>query len=280
MALKRSRGDGGRRADDINPFTQPAFVASAVLLALVVLIGVVMSVIFANQDDGAPRSVAPDPVPAAGGLPGQGAVSLAPATGTATPRAQNGLPDEMTPCPQFPQEQDDAVSQEPPRITWSSFRTVLLPSSAALGPKVQHGGVARCYAHSPTGALLAVSQITTRYFLSGDWRSVLDLQVVPGPGRDAYRDQQAAAEGDNGSADAPQAGQINQFAGYRFVTYTAETAVIQMVRRTPDGKMMGAIHTVVWVDGDWRLQMQSDGSDSSVRQEITSLAGFQKWAGV
>ncbi|NUP30419.1 MAG: hypothetical protein HOV66_29440 [Streptomycetaceae bacterium] len=282
MALRLSRGSkGSRGGSDVNPFTQTGFVASAVLLALVAVFGVVMSVIFANQDTSTAQSVTPDPVGVNTGLPGQDAAGVGP-IGGAVPSGgagQSARQDAKTPCPQFPQTDDAAVGSTPPQITWTVFRTVLLPSSESLGPKVEHGGVARCFAHSATGALLAASQITTRYFLSSDWRSVVDLQVLPGQGRDTFRQRQADIESQFGMPDDPDPGQINQFAGYRFVTYTAETAVVQIARRSPQGKLMSAIHTLVWQNGDWRLQMQSDGSDASVRQEIGSLDGYQKWAG-
>lgn len=285
MALRLSRGSkGSRGGSDVNPFTQSGFVASAVLLALVAVFGVVMSVVFANQDTSTAQSVTPDPVGVNTGLPGQDAAGVGPIPGGTSDESGAGgqeseRPNETTPCPQFPPADDGAVGATPPQINWTVFRTVLLPSSDSLGPTVEHGGVARCFAHSPTGALLAASQITTRYFLSSDWRSVVDLQVLPGPGRDAFTQRQADLEGQFGMADDPDAGQINQFAGYRFVTYTAETAVVQLARRTPEGKYTSAIHTLVWQNGDWKLQMQSDGSDASVRQEIGSLDGYQKWTG-
>ena len=52
-----------------------------------------------------------------------------------------------------------AVPQYSPQgITWQLYQTVALPYSNTAGPMIVDGGVARCYAHDPLGALLAASQ--------------------------------------------------------------------------------------------------------------------------
>jgi hypothetical protein len=38
--------------------------------------------------------------------------------------------------------------------------------------------------------------------------------------------------------------------------------------------------TVRWVDGDWKLELQPDGSTTPSRQSVTSVAGFIPWGGV
>jgi len=132
------------------------------------------------------------------------------------------------------------------------------------------------YAHTPTGALLAATQIGARYLISpgDDWRRVVQEQVLSGPGRDVYVEKRAKV-----TSSAPP-GTYGQFAGFRFVTYTPDVAVIQLVSRFSDGTLQVSTYTVRWVNGDWRLQLQPDGGASPTLQRVDNLAGFVPWGGI
>lgn len=137
------------------------------------------------------------------------------------------------------------------------------------------GDVARCYAHTPVGALIAAWQITTRYFTANDWRAVTLDQTMPGPGRSAYIQKRSQVAG-----GAASPGEYAQLAGFKFVSYTPAEAVIEIVTRTSDGSMGMTVLTVMWSAGDWKLQLQGDGSASPSVQQVTSLDGFVAWGGV
>ena len=162
----------------------------------------------------------------------------------------------------------------PTGVTWQLYDTVALPFSAQAGPTVINGDVARCYAHSPTGALLATVQIAVRYALAANWQAVIDKQVMPGTGRNVYAAERPGAD------VTIQAGQFGQFAGFQFVTYTSAIAVVQIVVQLPSGDMQTTTMTVQWSGGDWRLQLQPDGSPGPNVQQIPNLTGFIPWAGV
>jgi hypothetical protein len=161
----------------------------------------------------------------------------------------------------------------PADVTWQLFETVALPFSAQAGPAEIDGDIAQCYAHSPTGALLAAAQIAVRYALAPDWQAVVDEQVMPGTGRNVY-----AAERP-GDAVSVQPGELGQYAGFQFVTYTSEVAVIQVVIQGPSGGLQETDLTVLWSGGDWRLQLQSDGSQGPNPQAIPNLNGYIPWGG-
>ena len=170
-----------------------------------------------------------------------------------------------------------AVPQYTPQgITWQLYQTVALPYSKAAGPVVVDGGVARCYAHDPLGALLAASQISARYLVAPDWKHVLQLQVMPGKGREAY----AKLRAQYGNTGGNQAGSYNQLAGFKFVTYSPATAVIEMASKNGQGALQAGPVTVQWSGGDWKLQLQPDGSSSPQQLPISSLVGFATWGGV
>jgi len=178
------------------------------------------------------------------------------------------------PCPELADEQQDVPTSAPRRVTWYLYDGVALPSSKKSGPAVTDKNVARCYAHSPVGALLAASQISVRYLAADDWRKVTRTQTV-GPGRDFYISQRAKAE--KKDPTEPNSGAHGQIAGFKFVTYNATTAVLQTVWRFSDGRMQAATTTMLWRDGDWRLEYPADPAKPV---PLDSLAGYVEWGGV
>lgn len=164
----------------------------------------------------------------------------------------------------------------PAGVTWRLYQTVALPFSQSAGPAIVTGDIARCYAHTPTGALLAEVQISVRYLIAPQWRKVVQAQVVPGPGRTAYVHARAQVNSQAGN----RPGQYGQVAAFKFVTHTPQTAVVQLVTKFSDGHMQMTTNTMEWRQGDWELVLQPDGSDSPTVQPVTSLSGFAPWGGV
>ena len=162
----------------------------------------------------------------------------------------------------------------PEGVRWQLFMGVALPYSPTAGPTVVDGPVYGGFKRSQPGALLAAVQLGVRYLLTpGEgWRAVLEQQVLPGAGRDAFARNRAGID--------PQAppGTYGQIAGFRIVTFTPDVAVVQLVSRFPtSGVLQVSTTTVRWVDGDWRLQLQPDGGTSPTAQALPSLDGFVVW---
>ena len=191
--------------------------------------------------------------------------------------------DTPTPVPTAP----PAASQEPPvlppadlpllavpRLRWERFAGVALPYSTTAGPMRTDGSVHSGYERSQTGALVAAAQIGTRYLLTpGDgWRQVVERQVLQGGGRDAF----VQARGSVVLDDPP--GSYGQPAGFRFVTFSPDVAVVQLVSRFPQtGALQLSTTTVRWIAGDWRLELQPDGGTSPTVQAVPDLTGFVAW---
>jgi len=228
-------------------------IVAAVIVALIALAAV--AVIWATRGSDSAPVAAPSP---------SAPVSASPsAASSASPTAA------------VPQQ---AVPTIPPEgVRWSLFQGVALPSSRTAGPARTSGPVYAGYAHTPTGALLAAAQISYRYLISpgNDWRQVVDQQVVPGPGRDVYAQKRAKVD-----STSVTPGTYGQLAGFRVVTYSPDTAVIQYVTRFADGSMQVVTDTVHWLNGDWKLQLQPDGSETPTAQTVGSLAGFVPWSGL
>lgn len=239
-AGQRRRLDTGRR-----------FWLAAGFLAVVVGLGVAaVFVLPRSQPVPARRSPPPGHVPAA-------RPSDAAGTGCRVPPGNRDVP-----------------AAAPAGVTWRLYATIALPFSATAGPAEVAGGVARCYAHSPTGALLAAVQIAVRYVLAPDWRAVLAQQVMPGTGRNVYAAQRP------GMQVTDQPGQYGQVAGFQFAAYTQAVAVIQLATELPDGILQCTTMTVDWAAGDWRLVLQPDGAPGPDVQQLSSLTGFIPWSGV
>jgi hypothetical protein len=161
-----------------------------------------------------------------------------------------------------------------PPVTWQLFAGVPLPYSATAGPRTIDGPVYAGFERSPTGALLAAAHLGTRYLLTpgSGWRQVVERQVLPGPGREAFVRLRATVD----AADPP--GTHGQPAGFRIVAFTPHVAVVQEAVRFPStGALQVTVTTLRWVDGDWRLELQPDGSTSPTAQAVPSLDGFVVW---
>lgn len=248
--------------DEGSRFAQPGFIASALVILFVIICAAYVMIGGSGGGKSRPDAQKPPQAPPAATL---GPVDL--------PR------DPDAPCPHIATTGERLLTRAPADVEWISFRTVLVPMSRTVGPAVVQGDVARCYAQTPTGALLATAQITARYFLAENWPRVVKKQVASGPGAEAYENQRYAAELSRGAAPAPVPGTIPQITGFKFVNYNADGAVVELARRLPDGTLQAFVHTVVWREGDWKLQLGPDGSDSTSGQQLTSLEGFVPWGG-
>jgi hypothetical protein len=242
-----------------------------VLITSAALAGIVIFALVAVLTrSGSAGAGTPSPRPAASTHPAS-ARDRANAASKAAPPAAN--PGRAGGCDVPPGPQAIPVSA-PTSVTWELYDTVALPFSAQAGPTVVNGDVARCYAHSPTGALLATVQIAVRYALAANWQAVIAEQVMPGTGRNVYAAERPGAD------VTISAGQFGQFAGFQFVTYTSALAVVQIVVQLPSGEMQATTMTVQWSGGDWRLMLQPDGSPGPNVQQVPNLTGFIPWAGV
>lgn len=162
----------------------------------------------------------------------------------------------------------------PASLTWALWAGEWVPYSRTAGPSRVDGPLAAGYARTPLGALIAAQQIGTRYLASptGGWRTVTLAQVLPGTGRDRFLAARAAV------SDDPPAGGLAQPVAFRYVSWTRDQAVLQLVQRVPgrDGFQV-TTSTLFWADGDWRLQLQPDGGQSPIATTVPTPTGFVLW---
>lgn len=226
------------------------FIAAAALIGLIVVAGILVVAI--RLLGGGDQS-------------GDGAAPRPGVTGSASTSA--GSPSA---CGVLDGSQD--VPTVAPATEWSFFGKVAVPHNPEIGP-VQEGTAAspaRCFAHSPAGALFAAATLAGDIFPRNDrTKAALRARAVPGPALDETLQE-----------DLGPPGPVSQLVGFRFEDYTNDRATVTLAAQVTEGPNAGAIGatpmTLVWREGDWYLQLQA----SSEPIVLTSLEGFVKWSGV
>jgi hypothetical protein len=224
-------------------WTRPGFIALAVL-AILVLVGAVGVVLLSEGDPSAPPPVAGSAAPAGG-------QSQAPAPGsTAIP------------------------TQAPADVTWQLSGVNPVPVSASAGPRNITATTASGFARTPTGALVAAAQIIGHTATDPKVaETTIAQQWVAGPDRDkalAMVREEAKATPKPGKTRTPL-----QITGYRFVSYTADNAVVSLVYKV-NGSLTAMTVTMRWVDNDWRMVPPAGGNWSSVMSVIDG-SGMVEW---
>lgn len=242
-------------------FWGPGTIAAGIILLLVIVAGGALVVLrtTSGKSPSSQRSVSQSPGSGGGGRPSSASSVGSRGNGCSLPSGNQTVPQAT-----------------PTGVTWQLYQTVAVPYSTTYGPQHINGDVARCYAHDPTGALIAASQIGARYLLAPNWRAVVNQQLVANAGRTKFIENRQAV----GNPGGNQPGDYNQLSGFKFVTYSPSTAVIELVTQSSAGVMQATTATVVWVAGDWKLELQPDGGGSPSAFPVASLVGFTPWAGV
>ena len=178
-----------------------------------------------------------------------------------------------------PSSLDQSVPDSPPPgVTWQIIDTVALPFSAGAGPASVADGIPSGFAHTPTGALVAMVQIDFRHLIEPNFVAVTQADVANTPGRAKFFHLVEADRLTN--PPNPEPGTYLQLAGFQFVRYTTSTAVIQLLTARPDGSYQVSTLSVAWDGNDWQLVLQADGTDSPNQQIVSSPVGFVLWGGV
>ena len=231
-----------------NPLASPKFVLSAVIVALLVVLGLILA--FLPKSTGSAEVVSPTN-------------SITPtiaSTSAAVDTSICGLPDG---------DQSKPVTS-PTNTKWELVSKVAVPTSPDdFGPgKTSADGLHSCFAHSPNGALYAGFNMIV---LGSSGRNDLLAQnlVVEGPERELMLTQPTGSA----TQRAPF-----QLAGFKFVDYSGDRAVIEYAVTTANGSTGSFPMAIQWQDGDWKWVPPATGQPES--KQLSDLNGFITWAGV
>jgi hypothetical protein len=235
--------------EEQSPLTKPKFIISAVVVAIIVALGIILAVI-----------------PKGGGAPTPEPSNAGPSTGSSQPSATSaasvcGLPSG-----------DQAKPATAPADTkWELVGKIAAPTSPKqFGPgKTESNGLRSCFAHSPTGALYAGANVV---ILASSGRNDLVLQhlTVDGPERDKMLQSPAAGS----SSGSPSF----QLAGFKIMDYSSDRAVIEYGFKVSNGTFGSLPVVLQWASGDWKAVPPASGQPEG--KQLADLSGFIPWAGV
>lgn len=236
--------------DEKNPWTRPRFLIAAGLVLALVITGIVLAVLPSN---------------------GNGATPTTPPSNTQAPTSSPSSTTAGASKCGLPEGSQTLPAEPPSGATWALFGTFAAPSIEGIGPgAVDPDGVRSCFAHSPTGALLAAINF---WAMSGLNPAVgVDPRLAAdSPERDALAAQYAA------DPPTPTGDVTYQVAGFQFHGVNDDSIVVDIAIRTSSGTV-GVLPTPLrWEDGDWKFVVPASGNTGS--GSLPNLSGFVLWAG-
>ena len=170
---------------------------------------------------------------------------------------------------------DQSVPQQPPAVDgWEVSSRIVVPRSSGFGPaRTDADGFRRCFAHSPTGAVYAAY---SAYAAMADQDKVVATArklMVPGPGTDALIHELQTDQSASGYT-------VPQLAGYRVIDASPDRVSL-MLATSVNSAYMSLTLTLVWHDGDWRLQPPAAGEPVGAPfAQHRDLSDFVAWSGV
>ena len=227
---------------EVSPWSRPGVLLSGAFLLVLVLLGIVVAV-------------------SGGGARHRKTVVRAQIQ-TPSPAAASSTPSSSTACTLASGAQA-VPSAGPPPARWETVGAMEVPQSPGVyGPERTHGIWSTCFAHSPTGALLAAINFYAESTTGVSAEMVMKRYAVGAPSNMGNN------EGLDGSGPV-------QLAGYRYVSYTPSQAEISIVLQGPQGKTLAVVTTMSWRGGDWKYVFPSGGMPSY--EVIPDLTGYVPW---
>lgn len=233
--------------EDQNPLTKPKFIISAVVVAIIVALGIILAL---PKGEGTPTA---EPTNAA----------------TTTPSAQPSAAAGASICG-LPSGDQAKPATTPTDTKWELIGKIAAPTSPTqFGPgKTDTNGLRSCFAHSPTGALYAASNVAV-LSATGKARLVYEQLAVPSPERDALLGQPEPQETSSVTA---------QIAGFQIRSYDTDRAVIVIAAKGSNGALVSVPVPLQWHSGDWKVVVPASGSTGG--GQISDLSGYVPWSGV
>ncbi|MBD8104763.1 hypothetical protein [Plantibacter sp. CFBP 8775] len=127
------------------------------------------------------------------------------------------------------------------------------------------------------GAALAAVNIWEGVRVSGlDMAlAIIDAQFADTPGKQVVRDGVSASFPNS----PPEQRVATRMLGFTIVSYSADEARIVCVEALPNApQYTGETITVVWVDGDWRMQVEDDGKLTAYGTITVDPGSYIPWS--
>lgn len=240
-----------------NPFTRPGFIVSAVVVAVVLVLGAILGtvgIVNATREE-------PTAAPATTTSEEESEEPSEPAEEPAAGASICGLKGEVL----------EGTVDEAPEAKWEFQGTISYPTSEEFGPgKTDENGVRSCFQHSPEGALFMAANAMSQSSYPETYEPWLRYALSEGPNREAMLAEDAAPSDMQGTR--------MQITGYRVLDYSGDAATIDLLASvTTEGESadVSAVLHLVWENGDWRVDSnQAEGVDVGT---ATSTSGYTAW---
>ncbi len=170
---------------------------------------------------------------------------------------------------------DQAVPAEAPAVdSWEVSRRVVVPRSSTYGPgTTDSDGFRHCFAHSPTGAVYAAYSAIAAIADQSKLVPTVKKLMVPGAATDSLLRQA-------GTEDPSSSTSTVQVVGYRVIDAGPDRVTL-MLAMPAESVYMSASLTLVWHQGDWRLQPPPPGEAVGAPfSQHRDLSDFVKWSGI
>ncbi|GAA0573974.1 hypothetical protein HPO96_17035 [Kribbella sandramycini] len=253
--------------DDTKTPYGPGFTAACIVIVAVLVCGVVLLVAGRGADAGDATTHLADPAAAAAGArAGEAGAPLATAEPAAPPVGRAGGCGGSA--------SDRSVPSKAPAVDgWEVSNRVVVPRSAAVGPaKTDPDGFRRCFAHSPTGALYAAYNALAAMADQSKLVSIARRLMLPSAETEQLIRQLSKESATGFSSVQPT--------GYRMLA-AADDRVTVLLALPVESVYMSATLTLVWHQGDWRLQPPPPGEAVGAPfAQHRDLGDFVKWSGI
>lgn len=244
-----------------NSLVRPGFIVSA-LLVVALIVGLAF-LLFTREDtdkagDGKPVEVS----------------STTQANGDATqaaPTGGAGQAESDSVCGLVALDQV-VPTQALPSVPVEVGTRIQVPSIDGYGPGVTEG-ISHCFAHNPSGAILAAANFMTWFSSSEQLDEVVPALMAKGPNRDRLEaDIKEGWQGETGSAFTIH--------GFKYEDRGPDNAMVVLAVSHvafPD-KIAGWPLVLTWQDGDWKVETPSTDSWGERMIDSLPLEGFVEWS--
>ena len=252
-------GSSTHEEGERSPFASRWFISAAVFLVVVAMLGawVVGSHVLGGRKAGRASASAPPAV-----------------SSSATDGAQDApVPDDdASVCGLAAGDQQVPAAALQGRVT-TAAPGVEVPVVDDIGPGVEDG-ITRCFAHSPTGAVVAAANWMKWFSSKQQLPDVITTLMAEGP----QRDRLARQVDDGWDGATTGAATVH---GYKVDVRSNDEVVVTLAVSVGQSKDEGLASWPVllrWEQGDWKIVVPENAAWGQEPVESVALGGFTEWS--
>lgn len=173
------------------------------------------------------------------------------------------------------------LSVTPPAASrWVVESEIVIPEVPGAGPCTQFDGYRAGFAQTQAGAVVAAYYYGATLVTNDPAAHTAEqarYALVDGPLKDSILQRISDVEAgvEVRAPEGQKAGQ--EFAGYRVVSFAGDSAIVELlIRQIETGRTIGAVVTLAWVNGDWRIDPATPTDWASPVME-PRLSDYVQW---